>query len=214
MTMEQKNKIALLGGGGRTGKYILARLLSQGYSVKILLRNPENFQLESPFIEIVKGDAIDPDAIRLLVQGCQSVISTVGQRKDEPLVASQATINILRAMTEFGIKRYILVAGLNVDTPFDKKSPETITATEWMKMTFPTIHADRQKTYSILSTSDVNWTLIRVPFIEFTETKGETMVSLEDCRGNKISAIDIATFAIEQLIDDTYTKKSPFIANV
>ena len=81
-------------------------------------------------------------------------------------------------------------------------------------MTFPTIHADRQKTYSILSTSDVNWTLIRVPFIEFTETKGETMVSLEDCRGNKISAIDIATFAIEQLIDDTYTKKSPFIANV
>ena len=111
--MEQKNKIALLGGGGRTGKYILARLLSQGYSVKILLRNPENFQLESPFIEIVKGDAIDPDAILLLVQGCQSVISTVGQRKDEPLVASQATINILRAMTEFGIKRYILVAGMN-----------------------------------------------------------------------------------------------------
>ena len=203
-----------MGCGGRTGKYLVTQLLSQGYNIKLLLRSPENFQLESPFIEIIKGDAIDAEAIRSLVQGCQAVISTVGQRKDEPLVASQATMNILKAMTEYGIKRYILVAGLNVETPFDKKSPETITATEWMKMTFPVIHADRQKTYSILSTSDVNWTLVRVPFIEFTDTKGETIVSLEDCRGNKISANDIATFVIEQLSDETYVKKSPFIANV
>ena len=212
--MEQKIKIAVLGGGGRTGKYLVTQLLGHGYNIKLLLRSPENFQLESPLIEIIKGDAIDAEAVRLLVQGCQAVISTVGQRKDEPLVASQATINMLKAMTEYGIKRYVLVAGLNVDTPFDKKSPETIMATEWMKMTFPVIHADRQKTYSILSTSDVNWTLVRVPFIEFTDTKGETIVSLEDCRGNKISANDIATFVIEQLSDETYVKKSPFIANV
>jgi putative NADH-flavin reductase len=210
----QKNKIALLGGGGRTGKYVLSQLLAQGYQVKLLLRNPENFQLENPLIEIVVGDAIDPEAIRSLVQGCQAVISTVGQRKDEPLVASQATTNILKAMAEFGIERYILVAGINVDTPFDKKSPGTIAATEWMKMTFPVIHADRQKTYSILSTCDINWTLVRVPFIEFTDTKGETIVSLEDCRGNKISASDIATFLIQQLSDETYLKKSLFITNI
>ncbi|MEO7048617.1 MAG: NAD(P)H-binding protein [Ferruginibacter sp.] len=212
--MEQKIKIAVLGGGGRTGKYLVTQLLSQGYNIKLLLRSSENFQLESPSIEIIIGDAIDAEAIRSLIQGCQAVISTIGQRKDEPLVASQATINILKAMSKYGIKRYILVAGLNVDTPFDKKSPATITATEWMKMTFPVIHVDRQKTYSILSTSDVNWTLIRVPFIEFTDTKGETIVSLEDCRGNKISANDIANFVIEQLSDETYVKKSPFIANV
>ena len=212
--MEQKIKIAVLGGGGRTGKYLVTQLLSQGYNLKILLRNPEKLQLESPFIEIIKGDAIDAEAIRLLVQDCQAVISTIGQRKDEPLVSSQATINILQAMTAYGIKRYILVAGLNVDTPFDKKGPETITATDWMKITFPVIHEDRQKTYSILSTSDVSWTLVRVPFIEFTDAKAEIIVSLEDCCGNKISADDIATFAIEQLSDETYARKSPFIANV
>lgn len=212
--MEQKIKIAVLGGGGRTGKYLVTQLLMRGYNIKLLLRRPEKFQLESPFIEIIKGDAIDGEAIGSLCEGCQAVISTVGQRKDEPLVASQATINILKAMTEFGIKRYILLAGLNVDTPFDKKSAETIIATEWMKMNFPVIHADRQKTYSILSTSDVNWTLVSVPFIEFTETKGEIVVSLESCYGNKIVASDIATFLIEQLSDETYLRKSPFIANV
>ena len=212
--MKQKIKIAVLGGGGRTGKYLVTQLLSQGYTIKLLLRSPENFQLEGPFIEIIKGDAIDAEAIHSLVQGCKAVISTIGQRKDEPLVASQATINILKAMTAYGISRYILVAGLNVDTPFDKKSAKTIAATEWMKMNFPVIHEDRQKTYSILSTSDVNWTLVRVPFIEFTDTEGETIVSVEDCGGSKISANDIATFVIEQLSDETYIKKSPFIANV
>ena len=212
--MKQKIKIAVLGGGGRTGKYLITQLLSKGYNLKLLLRNPENFQLESPFIEIIKGDAIDAEAIRSLVQGCKAVISTIGQRKDEPLVASQATINILKAMTAYGISRYILVAGLNVDTPFDKKSAKTIAATEWMKMNFPVIHEDRQKTYSILTSSDVNWTLVRVPFIEFTDTEGETIVSVEDCGGSKISANDIATFVIEQLSDETYIKKSPFIANV
>jgi putative NADH-flavin reductase len=212
--MEQKTKIAILGGGGRTGKYLVTQLLSQGYNIKLLLRSTENYQPQSPLIEIIKGDAIDAETIRSLVEGCQAIISTVGQRKDEPLVASQATVNVLKAMVEYGIQRYILVAGLNVDTPFDKKSSETSIATEWMKMNFPLIHADRQKTYSILSTSDVNWTLVRVPFIEFTDAKGETIVSLEDCRGKKISATDIATFLIEQLSDATYVRKSPFIANV
>ena len=116
-------------------------------------------------------------------------------------------------MSEYGIQRYILVAGLNVDTPFDKKSEQTSAATEWMKTNFPLIHADRQKTYSILSASNVNWTLVRVPFIEFTDVRNKTMVSLEDCPGNKISAADIANFVSDQLSVDSYIKKSPFISN-
>lgn len=213
MKMITNNKIAVLGGGGRTGKYIITELLRQGYGIKALLRNPETFEFTSPSIEILKGDALEPNAILSLTEGCQAILSTIGQRKDEPLVGSQATINVLNAMAEHNMQRYILVAGLNVDTPFDNKSPAIRAATEWMKASFPEIHADRQKTYSILSASNQNWTLVRVPLIEFTDTQGKIMVSLEDCMGNKISAGDIATFVIQQLTDDAYSRKSPFIAN-
>jgi putative NADH-flavin reductase len=211
--MKQQIKIAVLGGGGRTGKYLVTRLLNQGYSLKLLLRHPEDFFLKHPSVEIMKGDAIDPEAIRTLLEGCQAVISTVGQRKDEPLVSSLATENILKAMAEYGIQRYLLVAGINVDTPFDKKGLETSMATEWMKTNFPVIHSDRQKTYSFLSESDVDWTLVRVPFIEFTDTAEEILVSTVDCPGKRISAGCIAEFLTEQLMVDTYSKKSPFIAN-
>jgi len=211
--MEQNIKVAVLGGGGRTGEYLVNQLVDKGYKVKLLLRNPENFQIKSPLIEIIRGDALDPLAINALINGCQAIISTIGQRQGEPLTAMQATKNVLKAMVQYGIKRYILVAGINVDTPFDKKGAETTIATNWMKSTFPLIQEDRQKAYNLLLVSEVHWTLVRVPFIEFVDTVNTITVSLEDCLGNKISASSIAVFLTEQLVDDTYLKKSPFIAN-
>ncbi|MEA9415242.1 NAD(P)-dependent oxidoreductase [Flavobacterium sp. PL02] len=207
-------KVAVLGGGGRTGKYVVDQLLNKGFGVKLLLRNPENLQNTNPLVEVVKGDAIDAHSIQVLLKGCQAVISTIGQRQGEPLVASEATINVLKAMNEFGIQRYVLLAGLNIDTPFDKKGEKTIQATEWMKANFPVIQEDRQKTYNLLVESNANWTLVRVPFIEFTDASAEIAVSLEDCLGDKINATDIAGFMVDQIFDDKFIKQSPFIANI
>jgi putative NADH-flavin reductase len=211
--MRQKLKIAIIGGGGRTGKYLVDQLVNHGHSVKLLLRNPQNINVQNSLIEIVKGDAVDPASIHSLLAGCQAIISTVGQRKDEPLVARQATINVLKAMEAHQIQRYLLVTGLNVDTPFDRKGLQTSMATEWMKTNYSIYHEDKQKAYSILSASDLAWTMVRVPFIEFMDERNELRVSLEDCLGTKISAADIAAFLVDQLDDTTYIRKSPFIAN-
>ena len=215
--MESNHKIAVIGGGGRTGKYLVSQLLEKGFHLKLLLRNPEkDTHSDSPQIEIIQGDVLDYDLVRELLSDCKAVISTVGQRKDEPLVASQATINILKAMKESepSLTRYILVVGLNIDVPSDKKSAETIAATDWMKSNFPDIHADKQKSFQILSESDTDWTLVRVPFIEFTEERREIGVSLEDSPGQRITAADIAGFLIGQLNDVSYLKKAPFISNI
>ncbi|MBF4517174.1 NAD(P)H-binding protein [Flavobacterium sp. ANB] len=212
--MKNINKVAVLGGGGRTGNYVVNQLLKEGFSIKLLLRNPEKFSIQNNQIEIVKGDALDVESIKLLLKDCQAIISTVGQRKDEPLVASLATKNILRVMNEYGIQRYVLLAGLNIDTPFDKKSAKTQMATEWMKTNFPIIQKDRQKAYNLLEESAVNWTQVRVPFIEFTDISSELNISLEDCLGDKISAFDIANFMIQEMIDQKFNSKSPFISAV
>ena len=212
--MKQKIKIAVLGGGGRTGKYLVNNIIDRGFQIKLLLRKPEEFQIKSSLIEIIKGDATDPEAICNLVQGCQAVISTVGQRLGEPLVASQAVMNVLEAMDKFGLKRFISLAGLNVDTPFDRKSAETNLATEWMKANFPEIHADRQKAYAFLAECKLDWTLIRVPYIEFVDAAGELTVNLEDCPSGKINAGSLAIFMVDQLSDETYIRKAPFVASI
>ena len=117
-------------------------------------------------------------------------------------------------MNSLNIKRYIVTTGLNVDTPFDKKSTKTAFATEWMKNTFPLSTADKQLEYENLSTSNVEWTLVRLPLIELTEERNPVVSNLEDCQGDKISATDLAHFLIEQLTSETFIRKAPFIYNL
>ena len=211
--MRHASKIAILGGTGKSGKYLVMQLLRHGFDLKLLLRNPEGFQVESPLVEVVEGDARDYKSVETLLEDCQVVISTLGQPKGEPAIFSQASKNVLRAMNCFNIERYILTAGLNVDTPSDKKGTKTQMATDWMRTNYPETTNDRQVEFNILSNSEVSWTLVRLPLIVQTEQRSKIVVSLEDCLGDEISATDLAYFLIGQLSDNTYIRKAPFIAN-
>jgi putative NADH-flavin reductase len=213
--MEQTTKIAVIGGTGKSGKYLVHELLNQGFNIKLLVRNPERFQIQSPLIEVIQGNINQYDTVFQLIEGCQAVISTLGlgQPNSETSIFSQATKNVLRAMEVGKIPRYIVITGLNVDTPSDQKSPKTKFATDWMKTNYPLTTSDKQLEYEILTKSDIDWTLVRLPLIEQTDERRKIKVSLEDCPGDKISTTDLAGFLIEQLTDKTYLKQSPFLAN-
>jgi putative NADH-flavin reductase len=212
--MQNNIQIAVIGGTGKSGKYLVRQLLNQAFTIRMLVRNPDTCQIISPLQNVVQGDARNAEAVRSVIEGCQAVISTLGQPKGEEPIFSEATTNVIRSMEEFGIHRYILITGLNVDTALDNKSQKTAFATEWMKKNYPFTTADKQKELELLSKSDIDWTLVRLPLIELTDKKSEWKASLEDCPGEKISATDLADFLIGQLFDKSYIRKAPFIANV
>jgi nucleoside-diphosphate-sugar epimerase len=209
-----KPTIAIMGGTGKSGRYLVEKLLREEYHIKILLRDPEKFLIKSPFITPVKGDARNYDDIYKLTIGCDAVLSTLGQPKGESPIFSDATTNVLRAMDTHGIKRYVVTTGVNVDTCFDKKGPEATFATAWMKTNYAATTGDKQKEYELLFSSNQYWTLVRLPFIELTDDVSDINVNLEDCPGPKISAASLANFLIEQLGNEAYCGKAPFIANV
>lgn len=213
--MELNLKVAVLGGTGKAGKYLVNQLLAQSIPFKILVRNPEKLKTANPLIQVVNGDARDYESISALLEGCQAVISTLGlgQPPSKPHLFSQATNHILRAMHTHSILRYILITGLNVNTLHDKKSTKTQSATDWMYTHFPISTQDKQIEYEILAASKMDWTLVRLPLIEQTEESRKIQVSLEDCPGEKISATDLAHFLIEQLYSDKYVRQAPFVAN-
>ncbi|MEA5425286.1 NAD(P)-dependent oxidoreductase [Arcicella lustrica] len=212
--MNQIIKLAIIGGTGKSGKYLVQQLLNQGFQFKMLLRNPDNFHITSPQIEIVQGDARNPEAVFNLLKDCQAVISTIGQPIGESSIFGDASRNVLQAMEQLGINRYILLTGLNVDTPFDKKSPKTKFGTDWMKENYPKTTLDKQLEYEMLVKSKIDWTLVRLPLIEQTTERRQVNTSLEDCIGDKISATDLADFLIKQLSDITFIRKAPFIFEV
>lgn len=214
--MKKIIKVALIGGTGKSGQYLVKRLLAKGISIRLLVRNADHAPEIHPLIEIVSGDVNDSATIHKLVKGCEATISTLGLGipPSEPTIFSQSTRYVLQAMHSYRLKRYILITGLNVDSPYDQKSIATQQATIWMKTHYPLSTADKQLEYELLAKSSVDWTLIRLPKIELTNEYGRAIeASLVDCTGDAITAIDLADFLIAQLEDRSYIRKAPFIAN-
>lgn len=141
------------------------------------------------------------------------VISAIGQPKGVKSIFSDSTNNIIRSMNSNGIKRYIVITGLNVDTPFDNKNEKVKMATEWMYQNYPETTLDKQKEYELLVKSNLDWTLVRLPLIIQTDESFETETNLYDCIGENISANDLSEFLISQIDDKTYFNKSPFLYN-
>lgn len=209
----KQDKIAVIGGTGKSGTYLVKELLDRNIPIKLLLRAHSTFETTNPLIEIVRGDARDSESIVRLLEGCYAVISTLGQPKGEPSVFSDATRNVLRAIKKYKIDRYLVTTGLNVDTPGDEKSERVRFATDWMYQNYPETTKDKQIEYELLTASDADWTMVRLPLIVQTEEHFPVKVDLKDCPGEKISASDLACFLVDQLSEETYIRKSPFIAN-
>lgn len=212
--MNTHNTIAVIGGTGKSGKYLVQKLLENNYSIKLLLRNPENFLLQNPLIEIVKGDARDYHSVLKLLENCNVLLSTLGQPKGEKTIFSDATKNIINAMNHYQIKRYIVTTGLSVNTAFDNKNENVKMATDWMYQNYPETTVDKQKEYKLLTKSNLDWTLVRLPLINLTDECFKTETSLEDCKGENISATDLGKFLVSQIDDEAFIKRSPFLYNV
>jgi len=212
----KKNKIAVIGGTGKAGQYLVNELLKQGFPIKLLIRNAGKLQIENPLIESIVGNVNDYQAVKSLFTGCNAVISTLGlgQPNSETNIFTTATRHILKAMEETKINRYIVITGLNVDTPLDSKSKKTKAGTDWMKTHFPETTANKQQEFEMLTNSTIDWTLVRLPLIEQIDKRSNVAVSLTDCQGEKISATDLALFLIEQLSLKDNVGKSPFVSNI
>jgi putative NADH-flavin reductase len=147
------DKIAVIGGTGKSGTYLVKELLNRNIPIKLLLRPSSHFETSNPLVEIVRGDARDYQAIQSLLEGCTSIISALGQPVGEETIFSDATRNILEAMETRSLNRYISIVGLNVDVMGDEKSESVRFATDWMYQNYPKTTRDRQVEYELLAGS-------------------------------------------------------------
>ncbi|HWO97233.1 MAG TPA: NAD(P)H-binding protein [Bacillus sp. (in: firmicutes)] len=211
--MKHSNKIAIVGGNGKVGRFIAKRALEGGYQVRMLVREPTKLTNTDERIEIMKGDAQDINSIRSLLKGCDIVINTLGQPVKDSPIYSVVTQSILTEMDELGIRRYIGVTGGSLDITGDNKNIINKIGARIFRFLFPEMMADKKLELEILARSDVEWTLVRLPFVVEGSATGNIKESLTDMPGIKIRNTDIADFIIYQINDKKYIRKTPFIAN-
>ena len=211
--MESTNKIAILGANGKAGKILVNEALEKGYQVKILTRNSTNTEKINENIETIIGDARNFSTIQDLLQGCSAVINAVGQPKNESYIFSTVTKHILEAMKESKIKRYIVISGGSLNVTGDQKGIVNKIGATLFKLFLPKMMQDKYKELQIIQNSEVDWTIVRLPFVIEGNGIGSIKESLVDMPGIKIQNGDIAPFVIKQINSDRYVWKCPFISN-
>jgi putative NADH-flavin reductase len=212
--MNRSIKIAVVGATGKAGRYVIKHLIDQDFNVRVLVRNPNKLGITNQHLEMIVGNVLDYESVYSLLDGCNVVISTLGQTKGEDPVFSLAAKNIIKAMQSLNIVRYIVLTGLTLDTPSDKKGFSTWMRSLAMRLLFKSIIVDKQEEYILLNHSNLNWTIVRVPFIEISDERKEVKANLLDCHGSKISSTSLAEFLVGQIEDQNYLRKAPFIWNI
>ncbi|MFJ6207955.1 NAD(P)H-binding protein [Lysinibacillus sp. NPDC092081] len=212
--MDNAYKIAIIGGTGKVGRHIASHAIQKGYHVRMLVRNPDKLLYKNDKIEVVKGQVQDIENIRELLKDCQVVINTFGQPPKEDPLYSKVTNSIFNVMKDLNISRYIGVSGGSLTIKEDKKSMMNRFGAKMFEVFFSKMMQDKKLEWEfLLNNKQIEWTLIRLPFVKDSLTSKLIKENLTDMPGTKITNQDIATFIIDHMDNTKYVHKAPFISH-
>ncbi len=208
--------LAILGAGGRTGTPLVKQALEKGYRVNALVRNPEKLAITHDNLSIIQGDALDGESVEKTVNGSDAVLMVLGHGKSTPDdLLKRSTEFVLSAMKKHNVERLINLTGAGVRVAGD--SPKLI---DHVMKGLLTIMAgkllrDSEAQHQLVSTSGMEWTVVRVPILTDNEPTGKIKAGMvgQDMKP-KISRTDVALFMLEQVESKEYVQKSPMICNV
>jgi putative NADH-flavin reductase len=212
-------RVAIFGSSGATGKLLTERCLAAGYSVTALARTPESYPYADR-VQVVKGNAFDPEAVARTLAGAEVVLSALGARslKKED-VLERAVPLIVAAMEKEGPKRIIALGSAGaLPTSLDKQAAwrrwivQNIVYNTFLK--YPV--ASQISQYKTLSASQLDWTMVMPPMLMNVAGRGLDKLRIDrDAlpRGaSRISRADVADFMMTQLTSEQYSRSGVYLS--
>lgn len=208
--------IAIFGASGATGLLLTERCLAAGHTVKVLARNPATFCFADR-VQIIQGDAKDPQAVRQTIAGCDVVLSALGARslKKEDVLEVAVPL-IVAAMKDLSIRRIIALGSAGaLPTSLDKQPAwrrwivQNIVYNTVLK--WPVTSQIAQ--YAALSTSNLDWTMVMPAMLTNTPARGIYRIDPEALprNGSRISRADVADFMMQQIDNPQWVRNGVYI---
>lgn len=210
--VSQEKTIALLGGTGMVGGYILREALAQGYPLRILTRSPGKLDYLGNRVTVIQGDARNPRVVEKLLAGSDVVVTAIGPRTRQDSVDHlNTTVSKLVARTLQGQERYIVVSGAAVKLPDDSRNFRGWLMRQGIRLSRPTLLRDRQAEYDVLANSDLDWTLVRCPIIQASNYQDDPKTSSGSPTSFHLRAGELARFIIGLIDDEQYVQQGPVL---
>ena len=209
-------KLIVFGSTGATGIEVIRLALEKGYEVIAYARSPDKINIEHENLTIIKGELDDLNSLENAISKGDAVISLLGASgkvKDNSI--SNGVKNIVSLMEKHNLKHIIQVSSAASKDANDRRDLYFDFMVLLVRIAMPKVYSEIQLISEYLKESSLDWTIVRLPFLSDDPSTGNLNIGYKGhgvVRKN-LSRKDLADFLIQQIDDDKYIKKSPFISN-
>lgn len=195
-------KVVVFGATGRTGRLLVEGALARGHDVTAFVRAPNKLGALRDRVRVVRGDVLDGGAVSDAVDGQEAVLVALagGGTKAAEQVNAQGTLNVIRSMQRYGVRRLVVLSAGGTQPGRDPNLPwffERIVKPLFLK----NVLADLRRMEISVRQSELDWTLVRAAQLVDGPARGayraEPGYSLPG--GTKIARADVAAFMLDEL---------------
>lgn len=191
-------KLVIFGSTGGTGQQLLRQALEDGHEVVAVARRPEAITQESPRLQVLRGDALDPATLPEAVRGVEAALSALGVGQDfrTTTVISRGTANIVAALRDAGVRRFLCVT--SGGCLYDPREPFLFRV--FGRALLKNIFADHARTEEIVRAADLDYTIVRPPRLTNGKRTDKYRLARETYvpGGTTIARADLAAFLLHE----------------
>jgi nucleoside-diphosphate-sugar epimerase len=196
-------KVLVLGATSNVGRLLTSGAAERGHHVTALVRAPEELELPDETLRLVVGDVLDGGVVSDAVDGVNAVVVALADtpdRRGAAAVAAQGTLNAVRSMQRYGVRRLVVLSSSAVSPAGQLGHPGILTrlldARSRNRYT-----ADLRRMEVTVRQSRLDWTLVRAARLTDDPATGncraEPGYSLPG--GRRIARADVADYMLDQL---------------
>lgn len=202
-------RITVFGANGRTGVLLVYQALEKGHVVTAVARRADSVPIRHPNLTVIQGDILDYQMVKEAVAGREAVLSALGvnQRKYNTIL-SEGTKNILQAMKECGVKRFICMSSAGVLGNDGGFIFGKIIVPLFLKQEME----DKKRQLQALRESDLEWVAVRPSGLTDSPKTGKYRITDGPPVYRSVPRADVADFMLKLLTDRSYDRQTPAIA--
>jgi putative NADH-flavin reductase len=206
-------KLAVFGATGTAGSALTGKALAAGHDLRVLARTPGKITRTDAALSVLPGDAMDPHAVRRVVQDADAVVSMLGGFSDTDSIRVGTAV-ITAVMSDLGIRRIVIVQGYHLDFPGDPRNLGRKLILPMLYLGSRSLIRDSREMASAIQASGLDWTVVRVPRIIRGPSTGRVRTgALRLGPWDSVVNGDIADLVLRSLADPATFRTAPMIAS-
>lgn len=205
-------KVVIFGATGATGKVLVEQAISKGNTVTAFVRNPDRLPIKHERLIPYTGNLLSYDSVAGAIKNQDAVLCTLGTRSlKKSTVLSSGIKNILTAMDEKDVKRFIYMSAHGAGDSYDKAPFFTKLAIRYV---LKNVFEDKALQETLIKQTTLNWTIVHAT----TLLKSEKVSTYKDGENlfvhafSFISHANVSDFMLKQLEDSKYIQKTVLIS--